>query len=630
MNEKKNGTGTYAGAGNSESKEKPGIAGIGENTKKTESKLAPSGQKSTNADSKERKPGTLRKVLQYIGAYRFWMAASIGLAVVTVILTLYIPILVGRAIDCIVGAGAVDFAAVLSIVIQIGVLAAVTAILQWIMNTINNKVTYQVVRDVRTQAFEKIQILPLSYLDAHPTGEVVSRVIADVDQFADGLLMGFTQLFTGVVTIVVTLIFMLTIHPLITLVVVVLTPLSLLVARFIAKRTYDMFQLQSRTRAEQTSLINEMIENQKIVQAFSQEEETLEQFDEINGRLQECSLRATFFSSLTNPCTRFVNSMVYAGVAFTGALTVISGGLTVGGLTSFLSYANQYTKPFNEISGVITELQNALACASRIFELIEEEPQVPDAPDAQELAGVRGRVELSHVCFSYDPAQKLIEELNLQVQPGQRIAIVGPTGCGKTTLINLLMRFYDTDGGSVSVEGIDIRELTRRSLRSNYGMVLQDTWLMSGTIRDNIRLGRPDATDEEVEAAAKASYAHGFIRRLKDGYDTVIGEDGGSLSQGQKQLLSIARVMLTAPPMLILDEATSSIDTRTEQKIQDAFAKLMEGRTSFIVAHRLSTIQNADRILVMNDGKILEQGTHAELLERQGFYYKLYQSQWEG
>ena len=630
MAEKNNRIGPSAGAGNPGSEGKAKSPGMSESTKNPETKSTGGGGIRANTDSKKRKPGTLRKVLQYIGAYRFWMAASIGLAVVTVVLTLYIPILVGRAIDCIVGAGAVDFAAVLPIVIRIGVLAAITAILQWIMNTINNKVTYQVVRDVRTQAFEKIQILPLSFLDAHPTGEIVSRVIADVDQFADGLLMGFTQFFTGVVTIAVTLLFMLTIHPLITLVVVVLTPLSLLVARFIAKRTYDMFQLQSKTRAEQTALVNEMIENQKIVQAFSHEEEALEQFDEINGRLQDCSLRATFFSSLTNPCTRFVNSMVYAGVAFTGALTVISGGLTVGGLTSFLSYANQYTKPFNEISGVITELQNALACASRIFELIEEEGQVPEAPDAQELAGVTGHVELSHVFFSYDPAQKLIEELNLQVQPGQRIAIVGPTGCGKTTLINLLMRFYDTDGGSVAVEGIDIRELTRRSLRSNYGMVLQDTWLMSGTIRDNIRLGRPDATDEEVEAAAKASYAHGFIRRLKDGYDTVIGEDGGSLSQGQKQLLSIARVMLTAPPMLILDEATSSIDTRTEQKIQNAFAKLMEGRTSFIVAHRLSTIQNADRILVMNDGKILEQGTHEELLERQGFYYNLYQSQWEG
>lgn len=442
--------------------------------------------------------------------------------------------------------------------------------------------------------------------------------------------MGFTQLFTGVVTILITLIFMLTIHPLITLVVVGLTPLSLLVARFIAKRTYIMFRLQSETRAEQTALIDEMVGNQKVVQAFSHEEEALERFDEINERLEKYSLRATFFSSLTNPCTRFVNSMVYAGVALTGALAVISGGMTVGGLTSFLSYANQYTKPFNEISGVITELQNALACAARIFELIEEEPQVPEKPDARKLQNPEGRVSLKGVEFSYDPASRLIENLNLEVMPGQRIAIVGPTGCGKTTLINLLMRFYDVEGGSISVEGTDIRELTRKSLRENYGMVLQETWLMAGTIRDNIKMGRPDATDEEMIAVAKASYAHGFIRRLPDGYDTVIGEDGGSLSQGQKQLLSIARVMLCQPAMLILDEATSSIDTRTEIKIQDAFAKLMEGRTSFIVAHRLSTIQNADRILVMRDGKIIEQGNHEELLRQRGFYYGLYQSQFEG
>ena len=544
--------------------------------------------------NREKQTGTLKKVFRYISAYRFWMAVSIFLAVVTVALTLYIPILVGRAVDHIIGKGLVDFENILNILIQIGVTAAVTAVLQWIMNTINNKVTYHVVRDVRNQAFEKIQILPLKFLDEHSYGGIVSRVIADVDQFADGLLMGFTQLFTGVVTILITLIFMLTIHPLITLVVVGLTPLSLLVARFIAKRTYIMFRLQSETRAEQTALIDEMVGNQKVVQAFSHEEEALERFDEINERLEKYSLRATFFSSLTNPCTRFVNSMVYAGVALTGALAVISGGMTVGGLTSFLSYANQYTKPFNEISGVITELQNALACAARIFELIEEEPQVPEKPDARKLQNPEGRVSLKGVEFSYDPASRLIENLNLEVMPGQRIAIVGPTGCGKTTLINLLMRFYDVEGGSISVEGTDIRELTRKSLRENYGMVLQETWLMAGTIRDNIKMGRPDATDEEMIAVAKASYAHGFIRRLPDGYDTVIGEDGGSLSQGQKQLLSIARVMLCQPAMLILDEATSSIDTRTEIKIQDAFAKLMEGRTSFIVAHRLSTIQNAE------------------------------------
>ena len=570
--------------------------------------------------------GTLKKVLYYIGVYRYWMIASIILAAVTVALTLYIPILVGRAIDFIVAKGLVNFSGVIHLLIQIGITAVITAVLQWIMNTINNKVTYQVVRDVRNQAFDKIQSLPLKYLDAHAYGEIVSRVIADVDQFADGLLMGFTQLFTGVVTILGTLIMMLTIHPGITLVVVGLTPISLLVARFIAKRTYDMFKLQSETRAEQTALIDEMIGNQKVVQAFCHEDEALEQFDEINERLEKCSLRATFFSSLTNPCTRFVNSVVYAGVALTGALTVVAGGMTVGGLSCFLSYANQYTKPFNEISGVVTELQNALACAARIFELIEEEPQIPDDADAKILSEVTGTVELSGVDFSYVPEQKLIEDLNLSVQPGQKIAIVGPTGCGKTTLINLLMRFYDVNQGGVAVDGADIRHVTRKSLRQNYGMVLQDTWLQSGTIRDNIKMGKPDATDEEVIAAAKASHAHGFIRRLSDGYDTVIEEDGGNLSQGQRQLLSIARVMLCQPPMLILDEATSSIDTRTEMKIQDAFAKLMKGRTSFIVAHRLSTIQDADRILVMKDGKIIEQGNHQELLAKKGFYYQLYNS----
>ncbi len=574
--------------------------------------------------------GTLKRVLHYIAAYRFWMALSILLAVITVALTLYIPVLVGRAIDCILGLGQVDFETIAGILIRIGIAAAMTAVLQWIMNTINNRVTYQVIRDVRNQAFQKIQILPLKYLDGHAYGGIVSRVIADVDQFADGLLMGFTQLFTGVVTIAGTLIFMLTIHPGITLVVVVLTPISLLVARFIAKHTYDMFKLQSETRAEQTALIDEMVENQKVVQAFSHEAEALDRFDEINERLEKCSLRATFFSSLTNPCTRFVNSIVYAGVALTGALTVISGGMTVGGLSAFLSYANQYTKPFNEISGVVTELQNALACAARIFELIEEEPQVPDEADAIVLKHAEGKVALERVDFSYDPVHPLIRNLNLDVSPGQRIAIVGPTGCGKTTLINLLMRFYDVDSGSIRVEDCDIRRLTRKSLRGNYGMVLQDTWLQAGTIRDNIRLGRPDASDEEVVEAAKASYAHGFIRRLPDGYDTVIGEDGGSLSQGQKQLLSIARVMLCHPPMLILDEATSSIDTRTELRIQDAFEKLMQGRTSFIVAHRLSTIRNADRILVMRNGKIVEQGNHQELLAQKGFYCELYRSQFDG
>ena len=566
---------------------------------------------------------TLKKVLQYIETYRFWMLASIVLAAVTVALTLYIPILVGRAIDFIIDRGNVDFVSITKLLVEIAILAVGTAVL----NTINNKVTYQVVRDVRNQAFIRIQKLPLKYMDAHSYGEIVSRVIADVDQFADGLLMGFTQLFTGVVTIIGTLIFMLTIHPGITLVVVGLTPISLFVARFIAKRTYDMFRLQSETRAEQTALIDEMVGNQKIVQAFSHEDEALEQFDEINERLQNCSLRATFFSSLTNPCTRFVNSLVYAGVALAGALSVIAGGMSVGGLSCFLSYANQYTKPFNEISGVITELQNALACAARIFELIEEEVEIPDDKDAVVLHQIEGKVNLKKVAFSYLPEQKLIENLNLEVEPGQTIAIVGPTGCGKTTLINLLMRFYDVNAGSVCVEDQDIRHVTRHSLRENYGMVLQDTWLQAGPIRDNIRMGRPDATDEEVIAAAKACHAHGFIKRLSDGYDTVIGEDGGSLSQGQKQLLSIARVMLCQPPMLILDEATSSIDTRTEIKIQDAFAKLMKGRTSFIVAHRLSTIQNADRILVMKDGSIIEQGNHEELLEQKGFYYKLYNSQ---
>ena len=569
----------------------------------------------------------IKKVLDYIGKYKIFLLLSIILAAISVALTLYIPILTGNAVDCILGPGQVDFAGILVILKKMAVIILLTAIVQWLMNACNNKITYQVIRDVRDEAFRKLEILPLKYIDSHAHGDIVSRIIADVDQFSDGLLMGFTQLFTGVITIIGTLLFMISINVTTTLIVVVLTPLSFFIANFIAKRTFKMSKLQSETRGEQTALIDEMVGNQKIVQAFSHEDEALEQFDEINERLQNCSLRATFFSSLTNPCTRFVNSLVYAGVALAGALSVIAGGMSVGGLSCFLSYANQYTKPFNEISGVITELQNALACAARIFELIEEEVEIPDDKDAVVLHQIEGKVNLKKVAFSYLPEQKLIEDLNLEVEPGQTIAIVGPTGCGKTTLINLLMRFYDVNAGSVCVEDQDIRHVTRHSLRENYGMVLQDTWLQAGTIRDNIRMGRPDATDEEVIAAAKACHAHGFIKRLSDGYDTVIGEDGGSLSQGQKQLLSIARVMLCQPPMLILDEATSSIDTRTEIKIQDAFAKLMKGRTSFIVAHRLSTIQNADRILVMKDGSIIEQGNHEELLEQKGFYYKLYNSQ---
>ena len=572
---------------------------------------------------------TLKKVLQYIGTYRFWMLASIVLAAVTVALTLYIPILVGRAIDFIIDRGNVDFVSITKLLVEIAILAVSTAVLQWVMNTINNKVTYQVVRDVRNQAFIRIQKLPLKYMDAHSYGEIVSRVIADVDQFADGLLMGFTQLFTGVVTIIGTLIFMLTIHPGITLVVVGLTPISLFVARFIAKRTYDMFRLQSETRAEQTALIDEMVGNQKIVQAFSHEDEALEQFDEINERLQNCSLRATFFSSLTNPCTRFVNSLVYAGVALAGALSVIAGGMSVGGLSCFLSYANQYTKPFNEISGVITELQNALACAARIFELIEEEVEIPDDKDAVVLHQIEGKVNLKKVAFSYLPEQKLIEDLNLEVEPGQTIAIVGPTGCGKTTLINLLMRFYDVNAGSVCVEDQDIRHVTRHSLRENYGMVLQDTWLQAGTIRDNIRMGRPDATDEEVIAAAKAAHAHRFIQTLPEGYNTVLNEEASNVSQGQKQLLTIARAILADNRLLILDEATSSVDTRTEERIQKAMDNLMKGRTSFVIAHRLSTIKDADVILVMKDGDIIEQGNHEELLAMNGFYANLYNSQFE-
>ena len=577
----------------------------------------------------ERQKSTLKKVLRYLGKYRIYLILSLVLASVTVALTLYIPKLTGRAVDFIVDKGLVDFPGVFSILIQIGVCTLVTALAQWLMNICNNKMTYQVVQDIRNEAFRKIEILPLKYIDGHPYGEVVSRVIADVDQFADGLLMGFTQLFTGVATIVGTFGFMLSVNVRITFVVVLITPVSFVVAKFIAKRTFTMFKLQSETRGEQTALIDEMIGNQKVVQAFGREQEVLERFDEINGRLQDCSLKAIFFSSITNPATRFVNSLVYTGVGITGAFAVVNGGMTVGQLSSFLSYANQYTKPFNEISGVVTELQNAIACAGRIFELIEEEPQVPEAEDAVVLEHVQGNVELQDVYFSYEKGQKLIENLNLTVKPGRRIAIVGPTGCGKTTLINLLMRFYDVTGGSIRVENVDIREMTRKSLRAGFGMVLQDTWLKTGTIRDNIIMGKPDATEEEIIQAAKASHAHSFIKRLPKGYDTWITEDGGSLSQGQKQLLCITRVMLCRPPMLILDEATSSIDTRTEQRIQAAFALLMEGRTSFIVAHRLSTIQEADVILVMKDGQIIEQGNHETLLAQNGFYAELYRSQFE-
>ena len=570
---------------------------------------------------------TIKKVWRYIKQYRILLIFSILFAGISVALTLYIPILVGRAIDCIVGINNVDFAGVFKILVIIGAATAVTALLQWIMNIINNKITFNVVRDIRDEAFKKIQKLPLKYIDSHPHGETVSRVIADVDQFADGLLMGFTQLFTGIVTIIGTLIFMFMLHWQITLVVLLITPLSFVVADFIAKKTHSMFMLQSVTRGEQTAFVEEIIGNEKVVQAFTHEDEAIEKFDEINERLRQYSLKATFFSSLTNPGTRFVNNVMYAIVGLVGAFIALSGGITVGGLTSFLSYANQYTKPFNEISGVITELQNALTCAGRVMELIEEEPQSKDGIET--LKDVEGNVELKNVYFSYTPDKKLIEDFNLKVKHGQRIAIVGPTGCGKTTLINLLMRFYDVNSGTISVDGHNINDVTRESLRRGYGMVLQETWLKEGTIRDNIIMGKPDATDDEIRQAAIASHAHSFIRRLPNGYDTVIGEDGGSLSQGQKQLLCITRVMLCLPPMLILDEATSSIDTRTEIKIQEAFARLMQGRTSFIVAHRLSTIREADIILVMKDGNIIEQGTHEELLGKNGFYADLYNSQWK-
>ncbi len=576
---------------------------------------------------------TLLKVLHYIGKYSIYLVFSLIFAAVTVALTLYLPILTGDALDLIIEKGLVDFDGIFDILKKMAVVILLTVAAQWLMNICNNRITYHVVRDIRYEAFKKIQILPLKYIDGHAYGDIVSRVIADADQFADGLLMGFTQLFTGVITIFGTLGFMLAINVKITIVVVLVTPLSLFMANFIAKRTYSMFRLQSQTRGEQTAFIDEMIGNQKVVQAFGQQERMLERFDEINGRLEKCSLKATFFSSLTNPCTRFVNSIVYACVGVAGAfaaimgLTGVAGGITVGKLSCLLSYANQYTKPFNEISGVITELQNAIACAGRLFELIEEEPQIPDAKDAKVLGQPDGSVELSHVYFSYVPEQKLIEDFNLSVKPGQRVAVVGPTGCGKTTLINLLMRFYDVGEGQIKVSGIDIRDMTRKSLRKSYGMVLQDTWLREGTIRDNIIIGKPDATEAEIIEAAKASHAHSFIKRLPNGYDTIIKEDGGSLSQGQKQLLCITRVMLCLPPMLILDEATSSIDTRTEIRIQKAFARMMQGRTSFIVAHRLSTIKEADIILVMKDGNIIEQGKHEELLKQGGFYANLYQSQ---
>lgn len=578
----------------------------------------------------ENQKKTLGKVLRYIKRYWLYLAASILTAAVTVALTLYLPILTGRVIDHIVGAGQVDFRGVYAVLQKMVIVIAITAAAQWIMNVCNNKMTYRIVEDIRNEAFRKIEILPLKYIDGHSYGEVVSRVIADADQFADGLLMGFTQFFTGVITIVGTLGFMLSVNVGITGVVVLVTPLSFFVAAFIAKKTFTMFKLQSETRGEQTALIEEMIGNQKVVQAFSHEDEAMEEFDEINGRLQDCSLKAIFFSSITNPATRFVNNLVYAGVAVTGAIFSIRGGISVGQLSCFLTYANQYTKPFNEISGVVTELQNALACAERIFALIEETPQIPDKEDAAELKDVEGNVRLEHVDFSYVPDRKLITDFNLSVKAGQRVAIVGPTGCGKTTVINLLMRFYDVNAGKICVDGMDIRDVTRKSLRTNYGMVLQETWLKAGTIRENIVMGKPDATQEEIEAAAKASHAHSFIKRLPKGYDTVIGEDGGSLSQGQKQLLCITRVMLCLPPMLILDEATSSIDTRTELKIQQAFATMMKGRTSFIVAHRLSTIREADIILVMKDGNIIEQGNHESLLAQDGFYAKLYASQFAG
>lgn len=580
--------------------------------------------------SLEKHKSTLMRVLDYIGVYKWLVLLSLILAAITVATSLYAPILVGNAVDLILGPDNVDFAGLIVILKQIVVVIFITALAQWMMNHINNQITYHVVKDIRTRAFNHLEILPLKYIDSHPYGDVISRIIADIDQFSEGLLMGFTQLFTGVLTIVGTLGFMLMVNPLITVVVVVVTPLSLFVASFIAKKTFTMFKLQSQARGELTSLVDEMVGNQKVVQAFAYEDKAQERFEEINERLRKYSLRAIFFSSITNPSTRFVNSMVYANVGVVGAISALNGLLSVGQLSIFLSYANQYTKPFNEISGVVTELQNALACASRVFALIDEPSITPDAEDAVELDQADGRVDLENVAFSYVPEVPLIENLNLNVKPGQRVAIVGPTGCGKTTIINLLMRFYDVNSGAIRVSGSDIRDVTRKSLRGSYGMVLQETWLKAGTIRDNIAYAKPDATDEEIIRAAKEAHAHSFIKRMPQGYDTIITEDGGNLSQGQKQLLCIARVMLALPPMLILDEATSSIDTRTEIRIQKAFASMMEGRTSFIVAHRLSTIREADVILVMKDGHIIEQGNHEELLKHQGFYAELYNSQFAG
>lgn len=576
---------------------------------------------------KKKNKGTLKKVFSYIGKYKYFLILSMFFAAVTVGLTLYAPILVGKAIDCIIGKGNVDFVNMKSILIKVAVIVVSTALIQWLMNVCNNKITYNVSRDLRKKAFEKIEILPFSYIDTHSKGDIVSRVITDVDQLSDGLLMGFTQFFTGVITIIGTLAFMLSVNVFITIVVVVVTPLSFFIARFIAKKTFNMFSLQSKTRGEQTSFIDEMISNQKVAEAYSMNEENKARFDKINDDLAKYSLKATFFSSITNPATRFVNSIVYAAVALFGAIMAVKGNITVGILSCFLSYANQYTKPFNEISSVVTELQNAIACAARVFELIEEAPELPDKADATELENVKGSVEINNLYFSYNPDRELLKNVNINVEPGKTVAIVGPTGCGKTTLINLLMRFYDPNNGTISVDEVNTQDVTRQSLRQNFGMVLQDTWLKSGTIADNIRLGKTDATDDEIIEAAKKAHAHSFIKRLPNGYKTKIGEDGGSLSQGQKQLLCITRLMLCPPPMLILDEATSSIDTRTEIKIQKAFNTLMKNRTTFIVAHRLSTIQNADLILVMNDGNIIEQGTHTSLYAQKGFYYNLYNSQ---
>lgn len=576
---------------------------------------------------KKKNKGTLKKVFSYIGKYKYFLILSMFFAVVTVGLTLYAPILVGKAIDCIIGKGNVDFVNMKSILIKVAVIVVSTALIQWLMNVCNNKITYNVSRDLRKKAFEKIEILPFSYIDTHSKGDIVSRVITDVDQLSDGLLMGFTQFFTGVITIIGTLAFMLSVNVFITIVVVVVTPLSFFIARFIAKKTFNMFSLQSKTRGEQTSFIDEMISNQKVAEAYSMNEENKARFDKINDDLAKYSLKATFFSSITNPATRFVNGIVYAAVALFGAIMAVKGNITVGILSCFLSYANQYTKPFNEISSVVTELQNAIACAARVFELIEEAPELPDKADATELENVKGSVEINNLYFSYNPDRELLKNVNINVEPGKTVAIVGPTGCGKTTLINLLMRFYDPNNGTISVDEVNTQDVTRQSLRQNFGMVLQDTWLKSGTIADNIRLGKTDATDDEIIEAAKKAHAHSFIKRLPNGYKTKIGEDGGSLSQGQKQLLCITRLMLCPPPMLILDEATSSIDTRTEIKIQKAFNTLMKNRTTFIVAHRLSTIQNADLILVMNDGNIIEQGTHVSLYAQKGFYYNLYNSQ---